>query len=299
MTVSVARARLGWRPWVMAGRPRTLYAGISPVLVGTGLAIRHGVFQPLPAIATLLAAILIQVGANYANDLFDFKRGADPEARTGPTRVTSAGLLTPGQVQAGMWAVFGASALIGLYLVYRGGWPILLVGILSILAAIAYTAGPFPLGYNGLGDLFVFIFFGLVGVLGTFYLQAHTLSLDVLIASLPVGLLVTDILVVNNVRDVETDRAVGKRTLAVLLGRNGARAEYIVLLVIAYAVPFVLWLGFGFSAWTLLPLLTIPLAYRLARTVTTQTGPVLNRALAGTAQLSALFSLLFAIGIVL
>ena len=299
MSLPVTLKRTGWRPWLMAGRPKTLYAGISPVLVGTGLAIRHGVFQPLPALATLLAAVLIQVGANYANDLFDFRHGADPATRTGPTRVTSAGLLTPGQVEAGMWTVFAAAALIGLYLAYLGGWPILLVGVLSILAAIAYTAGPFPLGYNGLGDLFVFIFFGLVAVLGTYYLQARALSTDALVASLPVGLLVTGILVVNNVRDVETDRAVGKRTLAVLLGRNGARAEYIALLVVAYAVPFVLWLGFGFSAWTLLPLLTIPLALRLARTVSTRTGPVLNRALAGTAQLSAFYALLFAVGMVL
>jgi 1,4-dihydroxy-2-naphthoate octaprenyltransferase len=299
MSLPVARRRPGWRPWIMAGRPRTLYAGISPVLVGTALAIRHGVFQPLPAFATLLAAVLIQIGANYANDLFDFRRGADPVTRTGPTRVTSAGLLTPGQVEAGTWAVFGAAALIGLYLAYLGGWPILLVGLLSILAAVAYTAGPFPLGYNGLGDLFVFIFFGLVAVLGTFFLQAHALSVDAVVACLPVGVLVTGILVVNNVRDVETDRAVGKRTLAVLLGRSGARAEYISLLVAAYAVPFLLWSGFGFSAWTLLPFLSIPLALRLARTVTTKTGPALNRALAGTAQLSALYALLFAIGIVL
>jgi 1,4-dihydroxy-2-naphthoate polyprenyltransferase len=299
MSLPVTRKRAGWRPWLMAGRPKTLYAGISPVLVGTGLAIRHGVFRPLPALATLLAAVLIQIGANYANDLFDFRRGADPVTRTGPTRVTSAGLLTPDQVEAGMWAVFGAAALIGLYLAYLGGWPILLVGILSILAAIAYTAGPFPLGYNGLGDLFVFIFFGLVAVLGAYFLQAHALSVDAVVACLPVGMLVTGILVVNNVRDVETDREVGKRTLAVLLGRNGARAEYIFLLVAAYAVPFVLWLGFGFSAWTLLPVLSIPLALRLAQTVSTQTGPVLNRALAGTAQLSALYALLFAIGIVL
>ncbi len=299
MSMPVARRQTGLRPWLMAGRPRTLFAAVSPVLVGTALAIRHGVFRPLPALATLLAAVLIQIGANYANDLFDFQRGADPVTRTGPTRVTSAGLLTPAQVQAGMWAVFGSAALIGVYLAYLGGWPILLAGSLSIVAAIAYTAGPFPLGYNGLGDLFVFLFFGLVGVLGTYFLQAGALSADAVVACLPVGLLVTGILVVNNVRDVETDRAVGKRTLAVLLGRNAARAEYVLLLVAAYALPFALWLAFAFSAWTLLPLASIPLALRLARTVCSQTGPVLNRSLAGTAQLSALYAVLFAIGIVL
>jgi 1,4-dihydroxy-2-naphthoate polyprenyltransferase len=304
MPVSVTTPRASLRPWLMASRPRTLPASLSPVIVGTALALRGAItrgdpFNPLAALAALAAAVLIQVGANFANDLFDFHRGADPVTRTGPTRVTSAGLLTPAQVQTGTWLVFAGAALIGLYLVYLGGWPILLAGIASILAAAAYTAGPFPLGYNGLGDLFVFIFFGLVGVLGTYWVQVQRLPFEAVLAAVPVGALVTAILVVNNVRDVETDRAVGKRTLAVLLGRNAARAEYALLLALAYAVPLLLWLGWQFPAWVLLPALSLPLAVRLARSVATQTGPVLNRTLAGTAQLGAIFALLFAFGLIL
>jgi 1,4-dihydroxy-2-naphthoate octaprenyltransferase len=257
-------------------------------------------FHPLAAHAALVAALLIQIGANFANDLGDFRKGADSATRLGPTRVTSAGLLMPKAVETGIWIVFGLAAAIGLYLVYLGGWPILAIGLVSIAAAIAYTGGPFPLGYNGLGDLFVFIFFGLVAVTGTYYVQAHTVSTMVLVAAVPMGSLITNILVVNNVRDVETDRAAGKRTLAVLLGRQAARIEYIGLLVAAYAAPFVLWLGLGLTAWVLFPLATIPIAIRLARTVATQTGgPPLNRALAGTAQLAALYGLAFAVGITL
>jgi 1,4-dihydroxy-2-naphthoate polyprenyltransferase len=286
--------------WVLASRPRTLPAAVAPVLVGTALAIRDGAFHPAAALAALIASVLIQIGANFANDLGDFKHGADSADRLGPTRVTSAGLLSPQTVERGMWAVFGAAALLGLYLIAVGGWPILVVGVASILAAMAYTGGPFPLGYNGLGDLFVFIFFGLVAVMGTYYVQTHALTVQALLAAIPIGALVTNILVVNNVRDVETDIVAGKRTLAVLLGRRGARAEYVLLLLAAYAVPFIFWLGYGMTAWVLLPLLITPLAFRTARTVLTSTGgPTLNRALGNTAQFAALFGLLFAVGIVI
>ena len=287
------------RTWIMASRPRTLTAAIVPVVVGTAVAVRDGVFNPWVALAALFSAVMIQIGTNLANDLFDFKKGADTHTRLGPTRVTSARLLTPREVEIGMWVVFGLAAASGLYVIYVGGWPMLVIGVASILAGVAYTAGPFPLGYNGLGDLAVFIFFGLVAVLGTYYAQARAVTLGVLLAAVPVGALATAILVVNNVRDADTDRAAGKRTLAVLLGRGAARAEYAVLLTLAYAAPLALWLLRGASVWALLPLLTLPVAVRLARVVITTEGPALNRALAGTAQLLALYGVLFALGIAL
>lgn len=287
------------RAWIMASRPRTLTAAIVPVVVGTAVAVRDKVFNPEVALAALFSAVMIQIGTNLANDLFDFKKGADTHTRLGPTRVTSAGLLTPGEVGIGMWVVFGLAAASGLYVIVAGGWPILVIGVASILAGIAYTAGPFPLGYNGLGDLAVFIFFGLVAVMGTYYAQARALTLDACLAAVPVGVLTTAILVVNNVRDADTDREAGKRTVAVLLGRGAARAEYTVLLALAYAVPLALWLLRGASAWALLPLLTLPVAVPLARVVITTEGPALNRALVGTAQLLALYGVLFALGIVL
>lgn len=286
--------------WVMASRPKTLTAAIVPVIVGTALAIQAGQFKVLAALAALLSAVLIQIGTNFANDLFDWEKGADTETRLGPTRVTSAGLLSPQAVRTGMFVTFGLAALFGLYLIYIGGWPILLIGIASILSGIAYTGGPYPLGYNGLGDLFVFIFFGLIAVAGTYYVQAFTVTLPILVAGVAIGGLSTNILVVNNVRDVETDRVAGKRTLAVLLGRNAARAEYLILMILSYSIPFFLWLAFASSPWVLLPLLTLPIAFRLTRTLYSRTeGPILNEALAGTAKLLALYGLLLSVGLVL
>lgn len=288
------------RAWVMAARPRTLPAAMTPVLVGTALAAHAGAFHLATALTALCSAVLIQIGTNFANDLYDFKQGADTAGRLGPTRVTSAGLLAPQTVAAGMWVVFGLAGLCGLYLISRGGWPVLVIGVASILAGIAYTGGPFPLGYNGLGDLFVFIFFGLVAVAGTYYVQALTVTAQVFVAAIPMGALATNILVVNNVRDADTDRAAGKRTLAVLLGRQAAQAEYALLLVAAYATPVVLWFLFDVDVWVLLPLVTLPLAIRLLRVVGERSdGPALNVALARTAQLLALYGLLLAVGVIL
>lgn len=287
------------RAWLMASRPRTLPASVAPVIVGAALAIQDGAFRPLAALAALIAALLIQIGSNFANDLGDYLRGTDKSGRVGPTRVTTSGLLTPGQVKTGMVVVFGLAALCGLYLIILGGWPILLVGVLSILAAMAYTIGPAPFGYYGLGDLGTFSFFGLVAVAGTYYVQAHAVTPAVWLAAVAMGCLVTAILVVNNIRDVDTDRAAGKRTLAVLLGRRGARIEYLALLAIAYAVPFILWLGLGYRPGVLLTWLTLPLAYRQSRAVFTILGPALNKTLAGTAQLAVLYALAFAVGVVL
>lgn len=292
-TVAPARA------WLLASRPRTLPAALVPVVVGSALALQDGRFRPLPALAALLAALLIQVGTNFANDLFDWEKGADSATRLGPTRVTSAGLLSPAAVRGGMLVAFGLAALVGLYLIAIGGWPILLIGVASILSGIAYTGGPFPLGYNGLGDLFVFLFFGFVAVMGSYYVQALAVTPLSLLVSLPVGALATAILVVNNVRDAETDRLAGKRTLAVLLGRDAARAEYLLLLALAYGTPLLLWRPLGLSPWVLLPLVTLPLAARLARTLLRSEGAILNSVLAGTARLLALYGGLFALGIVL
>ncbi len=285
-------------PWIIASRPRTLPASVAPVIVGAAVALHDGAFQPLATLAALAAALLIQIGSNFANDLGDYTRGADARGRVGPTRVTSAGLLTPSQVQRGMAVVFGLAALCGVYLITLGGWPILAAGVLAILAAMAYTIGPLPFGYYGLGDLAVFIFFGLVAVVGAYYTQALRVTPLVVLAAVPMGNLVTAILVVNNLRDADTDRAAGKRTLAVLLGRRGARIEFITLVGAAYAIPFVLWLGCGLRPWVLLPLLTLPLAFRLIRTILTVLGPPLNRALAGTAQLTVWYAVAFAVGMV-
>lgn len=286
------------RAWLIASRPRTLTAAIIPVLVGSALAFQKGVFAPLPALAALLAAVLIQIGTNFANDLFDYLKGADTAARIGPTRVTSAGLLSPAAVRNGMIVTFGLAAVLGMYLVYIGGWPILLIGVASILSGIAYTGGPFPLGYNGLGDLFVFIFFGVVAVAGTYYVQALTVIPEAFIAAIPIGAWATNILVVNNVRDADTDKVAGKRTLAVLLGRGAGRAEYLILTVASYLVPFILWLGYGLSPFVLLPLLTLPIAVQLTQTIYTKTdGPSLNKALGRTAQLLAQYGVLFAVGL--
>ena len=284
----------------MASRPKTLPAALAPVLVGMALAYADGGFRWLPALAAAAGALLLQIGANFANDYFDFFKGADTHERLGPTRVTASGLIGPGALRWGMVVVFGLAALVGLYLIYVGGWPILAIGVASILGALLYTGGPFPFGYHGLGDLFVFIFFGLVAVGGTYYVQTLTITPLVLLAATPVGALITNILVVNNYRDIETDAKAGKRTLAVMMGRRGARMEYLLLLIVAYLVPLWLWLGFGWSAWVMLPWLTLPLAVPLTRAVFTSTdGPTLNVTLAGTARLSLFFGLLFALGIAL
>ena len=221
--------------WVLASRPKTLPAAVSPVVVGAALAAADGRFVVGPALACLAAALLLQIGSNLANDYFDHIKGADTAERIGPLRVTAGGLLSPATVRNGMIAVFGLAALIGVYLILVGGWPILLVGVAAIAAAVAYTGGPKPFGYMGLGDIAVFVFFGLVAVVGTYYVQALTITPASIIASLPMGALITAILVVNNLRDIDTDRQAGKHTLAVRFGRRGARLEYTLLLAAAYS----------------------------------------------------------------
>ncbi|HEY7909802.1 MAG TPA: 1,4-dihydroxy-2-naphthoate polyprenyltransferase [Thermomicrobiales bacterium] len=290
----------GVRVWMVAARVRTLPAAAAPVVVGTGAAIGMGQFALFPALAALVGALLLQIGANFANDLFDFLRGADTAERVGPLRVTQAGLLSPRQVRAGMWAVFAAAALIGVYLIAVGGWPVVLIGLTAILAAIAYTGGPFPLGYHGLGELFVFLFFGLAAVGGTYEVQARSVDAVAWWAAVPIGLLAVAIIVVNNLRDIATDRAAGKRTLAVRFGEGATHMEYIALIAIAYAVPPVMWItGVVVSAWMLLPLLSLPLMPSLVRRVLRERGRPLNGVLAGTARLELVYGLLFALGLAL
>ncbi len=284
---------------MLAARPKTLPAALSPVIVGAALAIADARFDLLPALSAALGALLLQILSNFANDCSDFFRGADTPDRLGPVRVTSAGIISPAQMRWGIIVVIALSALNGLYLVWVGGWPILALGVAAILAALAYTGGPFPFGYYGLGELFVFLFFGLAAVCGTYFVQAHALTAAALVAAAGVGALVTAILVVNNYRDLETDRRAGKRTLAVRLGRKGTQIEYAALFVLAYAVPLLLWLAFGYAFLTLLAWLTAPLALRLVRTLVAATdGPTLNKTLAGTARLGLVYGVLLSVGIV-
>lgn len=288
-----------WRVWWLAARPHTLAVSLAPVSVGTAVAYTNGGARLAPALAALLGAVLLQIGSNLANDLFDAEKGADTDARIGPPRAVQMEWLNARQMRFGMWAVFGAAAAVGLYLIALGGWPILMIGVFSIAAAIAYTGGPWPLGYHGLGDVAVFVFFGIIAVCGTCYVQLLSIPGEALAASLPVGALATAVLVVNNLRDVDTDRRAGKRTLAVRLGRTGARTEYAALLTLAYATPVLLWLGGSTGAAVLLPLATLPFGARLLYVITTRTdGPSLNAALANTARTGLLFALLFATGLI-
>lgn len=285
--------------WLLAMRPKTLPAAMGPVIVGTALAAGDQVFRFGPALAALLAALLLQIGSNLANDVFDYKKGTDTKERTGPLRVTQAGLLTPRQVMIGMWAVFALAFLIGTYLIWIGGWPVLTIGILSIIFAIAYTGGPFPLGYHGLGEIFVFIFFGPVAVCGTYYVQAGSLATSAWWASLPIGFLITAILVVNNFRDLEEDKKNGKKTLAVRLGPSMTQFEYFFFLASSGVVPLIMWLTAQTSGWIFLTWLFIPLALPLIKDIRTKKGAPLNATLAGTAKLSLVYSILFSIGYLL
>ena len=288
------------KAWTLASRPRTLPAAVAPVVAATAAAISSHSFAFLPAAAALLVALLLQIGVNLANDYFDFQKGIDSEDRLGPVRVTQSGLISPQRVKAGMMITFMLAALPGIYLMEVGGWPVLIIGIASILAALAYSGGPYPLASHGLGDLFVFIFFGLVAVCGTYYVQALYLSLLVVLLGVDVGLLITAILVVNNLRDIATDRKAGKHTFAVIIGERGAKLEYTLLLVGAYVLPVTIWLGGLTSGWVLLTCLSIPMAFSLNRKIRqTSGGPVLNQALAQTAKLSLVFSILLSVGLIL
>lgn len=287
------------RAWLMAIRVPTLPAAVVPVLVGSAIGYKLGAFNPLAMLAALVAALLIQIGTNLANDYFDAKKGADTEERLGPTRVTQSGLIAPHTVRNAMIASFALAALCGIYLITIGGWPILMIGLLSIAAGILYTGGPFPLGYNGLGDIFTFIFFGVAAVVGTTYLHTGRFEFAALVNSLPIAMLVTAIIVVNNVRDAPTDKKAGKRTLAVIYGESFARTEYALLVLGAYMIlPVAMTLRFA-SPWVLLAWLSTPLVIPLLELVGKARGKALNKALRGTARLHMVFGALFALGLIL
>ncbi|MCW8809902.1 MAG: 1,4-dihydroxy-2-naphthoate polyprenyltransferase [Ignavibacteriaceae bacterium] len=285
--------------WFLASRPKTLLAAVVPVLVGYALAISVGEFFLPYSLVALLCSILIQIGTNFTNDLYDFLKGADNIKRKGPRRVLASGLISVTEMKIAIVFIFGLAFLLGLYLVFSVGLLILWVGIISIIAGIAYTAGPFPLAYNGLGDLFVFIFFGIVGTMGTFYLHTQEISLLSFVASIPVGALITNILIVNNYRDIEEDREANKRTLAVLLGRDFTRWQYIVLIFVCYLISLVLNFQFNYSLWIFLPYLTLPITIILVRMLYKYTGEELNKTLELTARFAGLYGLLFSIGLII
>src|SRR3984957_11957144 len=279
----------------MAARPRTLPAAVAPVLVGTSLALGAGHFHPLAFLAALLGAIFIQVGTNLSNDYSDARRGADTEDRLGPVRVTAGGLVPPKQVLIATYVTFGLAVLCGPYLIAVAGWQLLLIGIASILAGVLYTGGPRPYGYEGLGEVFVFLFFGIVAVPGSFFVETKPLDWEAFALAVPVGLLASAILVVNNVRDIDTDRRAGKKTLAVRLGRERTRVLYAVMVYGAYVLAPVTWLFGPLDAWLLLPFLSLPIALPLVRLVRNRTdGPALNGALAQTGMLQLAFCMLLA-----
>ncbi|HEY4279067.1 MAG TPA: 1,4-dihydroxy-2-naphthoate polyprenyltransferase [Conexibacter sp.] len=288
------------RIWLMAARLRTLPVGLAPVLVGTALAGFEDSFHPLRFIAAVLGALFIQVGANLSNDYSDARRGADTDDRLGPVRVTAGGLVPPRQVLIATYVTFALACACGAYLVAVAGWELLLVGIASIVAGVLYTGGPRPYGYDGLGELFVFLFFGIVAVAGSYFVQTEALEWEAFALAVPVGLLASAVLVVNNYRDTDTDRRAGKRTLAVRLGRERTRTLYAVMVYGAFILTPVTWLFGPLKPFVLLPLLTLPLAAQAVRIVRNRTdGPTLNRALARTGMLELAFCILLSAGVLL
>jgi 1,4-dihydroxy-2-naphthoate polyprenyltransferase len=288
-----------WHVWLAAMRPRTLPAAVAPVLVGSALAWRDGRFVLAVTVLCLVFALFVQIGTNFANDYYDFVRGADTAARVGPRRAVAAGLVAPATMRHAMWAVFAVAFASGLGLIAWGGPWLLVVGVASIVCGIAYTGGPWPLGYHGLGDLFVFLFFGLVAVGATYFVQAGHLTTGAVLAAVPIGLLTTNILVVNNYRDADTDAAAGKRTLVVRFGRGFARAQFTASLVLAFTEPLLQLVG-GHRVWCLLPFGLVPVAWAHARRLRDSKSPSELIALLGdTGKLLALYAVLFAAGAVL
>jgi len=268
--------------WIEAARPKTLMAGVCPVIIGTALAYEAGVMHWPSALAALIGSMAIQIGTNYANDYFDFKKGADTPNRKGPRRATSAGLVKPQAMMVAMVLAFLVAVVSGVYIIYRGGVPLLVVGLLSIISGILYTGGPYPLGYNGLGDLFVLVFFGPVAVGGTYYIQAQAMSWPVAVLGIAPGLIATGILAINNLRDREEDAGTGKKTLAVRFGTRFAKTEYAFCIIF----PLILTMNLGQKVWgwerPWLCLLALPLGLVLIRKARTETGEALNEVLAKT-----------------
>lgn len=285
-----------FKSWVLASRPKTLPAAVVPIIVGSSLAYSEDKFILLNSLIALFCSLLIQIGTNFVNDLYDFLKGSDKKDRKGPQRVLANGFISVKEMKIGSVLIFLLAFVAGLYLVYVGGIVVLLIGVASILAGIAYTAGPFPLAYNGLGDLFVFIFFGIVATAGTYYVNAFEFSLLSLLASIPVGALITNILLVNNYRDINEDKAANKKTTAVIFGRNFARRQYIFLIILSYLIPITFFVFYNYSYLIFLPLLSIPLAAHLIKTLYKHDGEALNKTLELTAKFSGLYGILFSIG---
>ncbi|MEN8041189.1 MAG: 1,4-dihydroxy-2-naphthoate polyprenyltransferase [Actinomycetota bacterium] len=285
-------------PWIMAARPATLPAGIAPVLIGAASAWSDGLFALLPFLAVLFAVVAIQVGVNYANDLADAAKGADTDKRIGPTRAVATGAVSAGDMKRGIAVAFGLAGLAGLYLIWYAGWPILIIGIVSIIAALGYTNGPIPYGYYGLGELFVFIFFGLVITAGTRFVFGSPVPSEAWVGGVVMGLLASAVLEANNIRDLDTDTVAGKRTLAVILGRDRARKLYAVTMVSAFVV-----IAFGsLVGWlpvlALIAMILAPLSVPLIKAINTETaGPPLIGVLKGTAQLQLFVALLMSLAI--
>ncbi len=286
--------------WLLAARPKTLLLAISPVLMGTAFAYRDGGLHPLSALGCLVLALTIQIGTNLTNDYYDFLKGADTEDRLGPVRVMQAGLVRAQEMRIAMMLVFGISLVCGGLLCLRAGQEMMVIAALSVVCGVAYTAGPLPLAYAGIADLFVLIFFGPVAVAGTYYSQSLHLDASIIAAGWAPGLLATAVLVVNNVRDVDGDRRASKHTLPVRFGRDFGRGEYLACLLLAAFIPVWLVIKYSWSPMILVTLVLAPLAMRVGYTVMTRTdGPALNNALANTAKLQLLFGVLFSAGCLL
>lgn len=287
------------RIWLRAVRPQTLAAAFIPVSVGASIAFRNQQFDWLPTLIALICALLIQIGTNFANDYFDFKKGADTDARIGFERATATGQISADAMRNATIITMGLAFILGLYLVWHAGWVILVIGIASLLFGVLYTGGPFPLGYNGLGDIFVFIFFGIVAVMGTYYVNALEWSTASFWASLAVGALSTNILVVNNLRDVEQDRVAGKNTLGVLFGEDVLRWEYLFMMLLAIAIPPHFYFRLQYSWIIFLPFITLPWVVLLLKSIwQVENKRTLNDTLERTAQFMTLYGILFSIGVV-
>jgi 1,4-dihydroxy-2-naphthoate octaprenyltransferase len=289
-----------FKVWILASRPKTLWAAISPVIIGTAMAYGENKAHWLSALLAAIGAILIQIGTNYANDYYDYIKGVDKKKRLGPIRVTQAGLVKPEVMKTAMILIFTLAFISGMYLIYRGGWPIFIIGILSILFGVLYTAGPYPLGYNGLGDIFVLIFFGIVAVGGTYYVQTLEINSLVILAGLSPGLFSMAILTVNNLRDIYTDRNVGKKTLAVRFGENFARMEYLVSVLIACLIPIILYFLTSSHVYALAASMVFIIAIPSIRIIfVKQPGKIFNKVLATTGKLLLIYSIIFSIGWIL
>lgn len=288
------------KTWIEAARPKTLAAALVPVFIGSALAFHDASFHIIPSLVALLCALLIQIGTNFANDFYDAKKGADSNSRVGFTRATATGLITPKMMMRATIITMGIAFIFGLYLVWHAGWVILVIGILSLIFGIAYTGGPFPLGYNGLGDIFVFLFFGFAAVMGTYYVNTLHWSVTSFWGSIPAGALSTNILVVNNLRDIETDRPAGKKTLGVIFGEGALRWEYVIMILLSFAIPAHFFFRLHFPWPIFLSFLTIPLAIRLVQLIWKEKDKTkFNTILERTAQFMVIFGLLFSIGIIL